>query len=76
MCQFSWYCDGKSDTIPTQDADIYEVARMIAFKIVHNWFDDNTHGSTHYHADYVSPKWANQMTHTVTIGDHIFYKFP
>ena len=75
-CQFSWYCDGKSDSIPSQDTDIYEVARMIAFKIVHNWFDDNTFGATHYHADYVSPNWANEMTHTVTIGTHIFYKYP
>ena len=75
-CQFSWYCDGKADVIPSQDKDIYELSRMIAFKIVYGHFDDNTHGSTHYHADYVSPKWAGEMTYTVTIGTHIFYKFP
>lgn len=75
-CQFSWYCDGKADQIPTQDRDIYAIAHMISFKIYHNWFDDNTLGATHYHADYVHPKWAKQMTHTVTIGNHIFYKFP
>ena len=45
---------------------------MIAFKIVHGQFEDNTYGSTHYHADYVNPKWASEMTHTVTIGNHIF----
>ena len=75
-CQFSWYCDGKADTIPSQDKDIHELARMIAFKIVHGQFEDNTFGSTHYHADYVNPKWASEMTHTVTIGNHIFYRFP
>ena len=25
-CQFSWYCDGKSDKIPTVDLDVYELA--------------------------------------------------
>ena len=48
---------------------------MIAFKIVHGQFEDNTYGSTHYHADYVNPKWASEMTHTVTIGNHIFTAF-
>jgi len=75
-CQFSWYCDGKSDTIPTQDKDIHELARMIAFKIIHGWFKDNTHGSTHYHADYVSPEWSKHMTYIITIENHIFYRFP
>ena len=75
-CQFSWYCDGKADKIPSQDKDIYELSRMIAFKIVYGQFEDNTFGSTHYHADYVNPKWASEMTYTVTIGNHIFYRFP
>ena len=76
QCQFSWYCDGKSDEIPYQDEDIYSLAYMIAFKIVHNWFEDNTYGATYYHADYVNPEWASEMSHTTTIGNHIFYKYP
>lgn len=34
---------------------------------------DPTKGANHYHADYVRPRWASSMTHTVTIGRHIFY---
>jgi len=75
-CQFSWYCDGKSDVIPNQDQNIYELATAISFKIIHGDFSDNTNGSTHYHADYVTPDWATQMEKIVVIGNHIFYKFP
>ena len=31
---------------------------------------DNAH---YYHADYVNPHWASQMTPVTTIGRHIFY---
>lgn len=75
-CQFSWYCDGKSDKIPKVDLNIYELSTAIAFKIIHGDFYDNTGGSTHYHADYVSPEWAKHMEQTIVIGNHIFYKFP
>lgn len=32
------------------------------------------HGADHYHADYVSPDWAERMTTVATIGKHIFYR--
>jgi spore germination cell wall hydrolase CwlJ-like protein len=35
---------------------------------------DVSQGATHYHADYVSPTWAADMVHLVTIGRHLFYK--
>ena len=31
-------------------------------------------GATHYHADYVSPKWMNELKRITKIDDHIFYK--
>lgn len=33
-----------------------------------------TGGADHYHADYVSPYWAESMTVTAKIGRHIFYR--
>lgn len=75
-CQFSWYCDGKSDEIPEADAELYMLIKAMAFKI---YFaqdgNDFTQGATHYHAYYVSPEWASTKTQTVTIGDHIFYRW-
>ena len=74
-CQFSWYCDGKSDKIFQQNAfdKIYEMSYSILsgeMKIV-----DITEGATHYHADYVNPEWAKTKTKTIEIEDHIFYRW-
>lgn len=74
-CQFSWYCDGKSDNIPTKDLDVYDLARAAAFKIYNNDFNDFTYGATHYHADYVTPAWAASKIRTITIDNHIFYRW-
>jgi spore germination cell wall hydrolase CwlJ-like protein len=74
-CHFSWYCDGKSDDIPEYDLDVYSLARAIAFKIYWGEFDDFTVGATHYHADYVTPEWANTKTPTLQVEDHIFYRW-
>ena len=75
-CQFSWYCDGKAELVPIADQHVYEMARMIAFKVYHqeNWWD-LTSGATHYHADYVTPAWASSKTKTTVIGNHIFYRW-
>lgn len=75
-CQFSWYCDGKAERVPEADKDVYAIAQMIAFKVYHaqsHW--DFTKGATHYHADYVTPSWAATKTKTITIGNHIFYRW-
>jgi len=74
-CQFSWYCDGKSDVIPSVDSDLYAVARAIAFRVYHGSFGDFTSGATHYHADYVNPAWAKTKTRTTKVGRHIFYRW-
>ncbi len=74
-CQFSWYCDGKSDNIPFVDHDIYEFARSLAFKIYNGHLADFTNGATHYHADYVKPEWAATKEKTIVIDQHIFYRW-
>ena len=32
--------------------------------------------ATHYHADYVAPRWAPLLAKTSKIGAHIFYRWP
>ena len=34
----------------------------------------STFDATHYHANYVKPKWAKNMTVVAKIDNHIFYK--
>ena len=72
-CQFSWYCDGKSDNTPDQGA--YDKALMIAHGVYYGNLDDFVEGATHYHAIYVLPEWAESKTRIVQIGEHIFYRW-
>jgi len=74
-CQFSWYCDGKADKVV--DGDAWRKAQEIAYRIVNeSKFRGVTESSTHYHATYVSPKWAPQLDLVGRIGTHIFYRWP
>ena len=76
QCQFSWWCDGKSDT-PYQGA-VWENSKVIAIDIYSQHLSktvlDITDGSMYYHADYVTPYWASGMKRVVQIDTHIFYK--
>lgn len=72
MCQFSWFCDGKSDS-PTDSATWMESLRIASFAIEGRYFDV-TSGATHYHNDQVHPYWADHLNETVIINNHTFYK--
>jgi spore germination cell wall hydrolase CwlJ-like protein len=73
-CQFSWYCDGKSDKATNKTA--WLKAQELAYKVMnHDMYIGITEGSTHYHADYVKPSWAKSLTLTGQIGDHIYYRW-
>lgn len=72
QCQFSWYCDGKSDE-PREQAAFLKAMRVIRYMIIFD-IDDVTDGATHYHATSVFPDWAKSKKKTVQIGDHIFYR--
>ena len=74
-CQFSWYCDGKADAVPVIDEDLYFIIKTMAYKIYYNKVKDITYGATHYHADYVKPAWAKSKLKTITIANHIFYRW-
>ena len=71
-CQFSWYCDGKSDK--PKDNMSWIVAQVVAYNTLYGYHKDNTHGATHYHATYVNPWWRKHYDKTVAHGSHIFYK--
>ena len=74
-CQFSWYCDGKSD-VP-KNKKLYNRLEGLATDMLSGKFNliDITDGATFYHADYVQPSWAKTKTRTVEIEDHIFYRW-
>ena len=72
MCQFSWYCDGKSDE-PKDSVTWIESIRIADLALQSSNFDV-TEGALWYHADYIHPYWADHLEYVVTIENHIFYK--
>ena len=72
ICQFSWFCDGKSDD--PEDSKTWLKCLTLARNILQGAYGDITEGATHYHSVYVNPYWADSLNETVTINEHIFYK--
>ena len=74
-CQFSWFCDGKSDE-PKKDSKEWRMAQEYARIVLSGRIVlDVTEGATHYHATYVRPAWAKTKTRTTRIERHIFYRW-
>lgn len=69
-CQFSWWCDGKSDK--PKDKNAWALARQIAWSAFNSDQGDPTDGALFYHATYVSPEWSKKMIRTAQIGNHLF----
>ena len=70
-CQFSWWCDGKSDKPKTARA--WKKAQKLAREIYIGNSKDPTNGALWYHATYVSPYWRKSLIQGDRIGQHIFY---
>ena len=75
MCQFSWYCDGLSDT-PLETYSWLRAINIAQNIVYYRKYRGITEGSTHYHANYVTPRWSSHESMRLIgrIGDHIFYK--
>ena len=73
-CQFSWYCDGKSDKI--HDIVAYNEIEELSASILESYGieRDITDGAVMYHASYVKPYWASSYERTSRVDSHIFYK--
>ena len=74
-CQFSWYCDGRSDA--PKDLDAFRWASVVARTILDlgDTLPDYVNGATHYHTVNVNPKWEISKEKTAVIGDHIFFRW-
>ena len=72
-CQFSFACDGKSLRIT--EPEPWKIAVRIADAVtLGSTYSAHVGGSTHYHANYVRPRWARRLKKMDVIGAHIFYK--
>lgn len=72
-CQFSWWCDGKSDK--AVDGTAFETALNISKQVLQNpAYDTVIEYALFYHADYVDPYWVDSVTFVDRIGVHSFYR--
>jgi spore germination cell wall hydrolase CwlJ-like protein len=71
-CQFTFTCDGSLARIPIPA--LWKQAQRIASQALAGKVFAPVGHSTHYHADYVLPYWADSLDKSVQIGRHIFYR--
>ncbi|MCB2112599.1 MAG: cell wall hydrolase [Parvularculaceae bacterium] len=73
-CQFSFTCDGSMKA--RLNKRMWSESEMLAGAVLAGIRKPVSRYATHYHADYVSPPWADTLTPTAVIGTHKFYRFP
>ncbi len=72
-CQFSFWCDGKSDE--PRDADLWALALDVATEALEGGAADLTAGALFFHAAALgAPPWRTPRERTVRIGRHIYYR--
>jgi len=74
ICQFTFVCDGSLDRRPEPGA--WRIAQQIASEALAGYVEKSVGSATHYHADYVAPRWAPLLAKINKIGAHIFYRWP
>jgi spore germination cell wall hydrolase CwlJ-like protein len=71
-CQFSWVCEG---TKFIRDGEGWKQSLRIAEEVLllKRKYSILSASAKYYHADYVSPRWAEEKTLVAKIGRHMFY---
>lgn len=73
-CQFSFTCDGSRDRPAAPD--YWKKAKAVAEQAISGFVMPTVGTATHYHADYVFPRWGPTLVKLTQIGAHIFYRLP
>jgi N-acetylmuramoyl-L-alanine amidase len=71
-CQFSWWCDGRSDT-PTE-AGPWALAQELAVELLNDPPEDPTGGALFFHSAGIEAPWREERARTVQLGRHVFYR--
>ncbi|MDQ8757869.1 cell wall hydrolase [Sphingosinicella sp. LHD-64] len=73
-CQFSFTCDGAMRR--AREPVAWERARDIAEAALAGHVYAPVGLATHFHTTAIHPWWASSMRRAVTVGSHIFYRWP
>ena len=72
-CQFSWYCDGRSDSVNNLDG--WEDSVIAAYIVYMGFGEDRVDGATHYYAhDKGHPNWSKNMLVTAKLDGHTYMR--
>jgi hypothetical protein len=72
-CQFSFACSG--NPLRINEPDAWREAQRIAAEVTRGGtYLPEIGDATHFHANYVRPRWARRLEKTDVIGHHVFYK--
>lgn len=71
-CQFTYTCDGRPEEVT--DAQAWHRLGHIARIMLEGAPRDLTADATHYHADWVNPRWSRIYPRTAEYGVHVFYR--
>lgn len=71
-CQFSWWCDGRSDRVREWDA--WDAALRVARRALKARAEDPTAGALYFHAVGIKPGWVRHRALKARIGKHLFYR--
>ena len=74
VCQFSFVCDGSLLRRPASGS--WQAAESVARAALAGYVERAVGSATHYHADYVAPRWAPMLSKVAKLGVHIFYRWP
>jgi len=74
VCQFSFVCDGSLTRAPA--ARQWRESEAVAKAALAGAVEPSVGTATHYHADYVLPRWAYTLAKVERVGTHLFYRFP
>ena len=72
-CQFSWYCDGKSDRV--QEKDAWREILRLSLDVMLNKTTDPTSGAIYYYnPDLADPFWKDSFQQVAWVDNHVFLR--
>lgn len=71
-CQFSWWCDGRSDE--PRDRPQWVAALAAAEHMFRARPGDPTRGALFFHRAAIKTPWLSRRQRTTRIGAHVFYR--
>jgi spore germination cell wall hydrolase CwlJ-like protein len=71
-CQFSWWCDGKSDQ--PIEPEMWQLAVSVAESMLSEAPKDPTGGALFFHSADIAVPWRIERTLTARILRHVYYR--